>query len=728
MSNSVDGSADDAIGTARTRIPENPVPALVTDGACIIGTLHNLEVGVDTNKPLPREVIERTRRQAEKFLSRTLAAYNRDVARGEVGAGGSGRASVDSAITPSCPTGLLYGRVQSGKTLAMIAFSALAIDNGFRVVIVFTSNFVKLVEQTEQRFRALEGPLIRASTSRDQWAGDREHIRDHIADHGLVVVCAKDQNHIEGLVDFLGQTGASGYPCLILDDEADQATPDTHVRARASGKEVDPSKIHDQIVTAEDSARRTLRHHVFVQVTATPFPLVLQSTRSPLRPTFTQLLEPGDGYTGGECFFSADHVSATGGTPPLVFVAEEESDEIDAGPARAPTGLEKSIAFFLVSAAVQEIRDPGAAARGRNFLCHTSPRKGEHEKLDSLIKGFLQGVSADIQLEPVGPESESRLAWAYEELGRTLSDLPSFEEVVTRIGKLLPRRIVYVVNSAASRAEFGRNLNFIIGGNILGRGLTIENLLVTYYIRRPKISQMDTMLQHARMFGYRSSIMPYTRVFLPESLAIRFNQIHESERDLRALFEECEDPDRIPVAVAGSLRATRSGVLDPGSIGVVRAGEHLFPVFPVYKRKHLGNSYAQIGKLLRRLCGSDPQHSRAIELPIDGLIELANAVPISDEDATRWDRKALAVILDSLRARSQDQGFLMVRHMERTKNTLPTGALSGSELKSARSRSGPTFFLFEEDGNHPCWDDAPFWYPTLVFPESMPNQVYDRSE
>ncbi len=65
---------------------------------------------------------------------------------------GSGLASAAPPIAPRPPTGLLYGRVQSGKTVAMITFCAAAIDNGFRVIVVLTSDFVKLVEQTADRF------------------------------------------------------------------------------------------------------------------------------------------------------------------------------------------------------------------------------------------------------------------------------------------------------------------------------------------------------------------------------------------------------------------------------------------------------------------------------------------------------------------------------------------------------------------------------------------------
>ena len=59
------------------------------------------------------------------------------------------------------------------------------------------------------------------------------------------------------------------------------------------------------------------------------------------------------------------------------------------------------------------------------------------------------------------------------------------------------RRVV--VFNAGSDAEPGRSLNFIVGGNILGRGVTIENLLVTYYLREPKIGQMEYPLHDPRL-------------------------------------------------------------------------------------------------------------------------------------------------------------------------------------------------------------------------------------
>src|SRR5262249_44063394 len=141
---------------------------MVTDGACLAGTLDQLQSGVAA-KPMPSAALVKVRGDALGLLSKVLGAYASGVAPGEVGANGNATASDAPPTSGRCPTGLLYGRVQSGKTVAMITFCAAAIDNGFRVIVVLTSDFVKLVEQTADRFAALDGPLIKSALQSDNW-------------------------------------------------------------------------------------------------------------------------------------------------------------------------------------------------------------------------------------------------------------------------------------------------------------------------------------------------------------------------------------------------------------------------------------------------------------------------------------------------------------------------------------------------------------------------------
>src|SRR5262245_25480297 len=92
--------------------------------------------------------------QSGQLISKVVATYAGEYGAGEVGAGSQAKVLNPGKRAKSSelgPTGLLYGRIQSGKTAAMIAASAMAIDNGFRVVVVLTTNFVELVKQTKDR-------------------------------------------------------------------------------------------------------------------------------------------------------------------------------------------------------------------------------------------------------------------------------------------------------------------------------------------------------------------------------------------------------------------------------------------------------------------------------------------------------------------------------------------------------------------------------------------------
>jgi len=54
---------------------------------------------------------------------------------------------------PQSVTNLVVGYVQSGKTMSFTALSALASDNGYRVIIYFAGNKNNLLDQTTKRLR-----------------------------------------------------------------------------------------------------------------------------------------------------------------------------------------------------------------------------------------------------------------------------------------------------------------------------------------------------------------------------------------------------------------------------------------------------------------------------------------------------------------------------------------------------------------------------------------------
>jgi hypothetical protein len=685
-------------------------PPIRVDGPCLAGTLAGLT--------MPPESIQKIRADALDLLSRVVAVYEQEIGPGEVGAAGT---AIAGPVVPAKPcTGLLYGRIQSGKTVAMIALVAAAIDNGFRVIVVLTSDNVKLVSQTTERFAALDGPISVDALTKG-WESDHRHISRSLGKAGVVFVCSKNSTRLDALIKFLEEIGAPNHPALVLDDEADQATLDTNLaknsRAKEKGEEPsDPTAIHDRVVR---QLSPTLRHHIFLQVTATPYALLLQSVGTKLRPTFVRLLEPGIGYTGGERFFEAEHLE--GPCPPLVYVPDSESDEIQSGATEAPEGLRKAIAFFLVASGAQAATDPERARSGQNFLCHTSQLRAQHRNLEEMIRTYVDRTSES--LDKSAGEAVTRLQQAYTELQRTFPNAPPWETLAEHIARRLVGRKVMMVNAEAD-SELGKGANFIVGGNILGRGVTIDNLLVTYYLRQPKIGQMDTMLQHARMYGYRERIMQLTRVFLPEKLAVRFHEIHKVEQRLRRQLAAAEAGRPIVIQNAAGLKPTRSGVLDPTYIDAFDAGDHIYPVYPKLSMNE--REYRKIEDKIKSLIGGDLSvQTQTASIAYDELLELIDLLPYNDKlDSSTWIPGVLRKLLERHRTRCGGRAFLHTRRMSRKKTPFATGALEGEELKRLRQCGGPVICAFRDDGSKISVGGATsYWYPSLVLDASMDSVV-----
>lgn len=730
----------------RLEHPAQEMPHLAMDGDCLRETLQRLERGAN-GRSLERQALDGIVYQGQELLADVVSAYSSKVAAGEVGAGGSARASAARPIEGECPTGLLYGLIQSGKTAAMIVTTAMAIDNGFRVVIVLTSNNLKLVEQTYERFEAIEGPLVYSSTvsggGEYEWDADRGNIERHIHSHGVVFICAKESRHQRALLGFLRDIGAANYPAIIFDDEADQATPDTTLAARSAQRPTAPAHAsttyrltieNDAPAESGESFRETLRHNVFVQVTATPYGLLLQQFDSPLRPEFTKLIEPGAGYVGGEVFFERVEELAE---PPLVYVNDLEAHNLHLGSRDVPDGLARSIAFFLLAAA-SHAASRRYPERGYKHLSHTSPRTAAHDQAATLIRSYTDELGVALAADRFTVSARPEFVWANEELRRTNPAAPPLDDLLADIQRRLPRRRIITINAQGNEATFGPYFNFMVGGNILGRGLTIDDLLVTYYLRTAQTTQMDTMLQHARMYGYRTTLMPFTRVFLPYRLALRFHAIHQSEAALRELLDADGPGGPVPIAVINNLRPTRPGILDAGALGTYRPGRQVYPIEPIHEPVLLGDSTARIEAALRSAMGGTIVPNNWFDISVDQLVELIQLAPVRDDDPSEWDTTTIVQVLRQLSARYGHRAKLFVRDFKRSDRLLLTGGISGGsggsggEYEAAKSMNLPVLFLLHESGQRAAgeknpWSGVPFWYPTVVFPPSMANQVFNAS-
>lgn len=695
------------------------------NGPITEGTKVNLIEGVRTS-PMSAEAVDATFSQARAFAARLVDLYSRDVAVGEVGPSGTGQASNAPILSGTPPRALLYGRVQSGKTVSMILTAALCLDNMFRIVVVLTTDNVALVRQTAGRFKDLAGPRVFAGVKDGgayDWQGQECEIRKAIATEGLVLVCAKNSVNLPEVIRFLKDMGAQTYPVLVFDDEADAATPDTTVAARALGRPnapARPSKMFRLVLVNEEpnelgfSLGEVLPHSLYVQVTATPQVLYLQREGAQTRPSETILVEPGEGYCGGEKFFgSYDIDTPTPGT--IVLVGATEAAQVKREP---PEGLTKSIDFFILSACALAAAK-GWPQSGFKHLSHTSHKKTEHR----LVANYISARLNEVRERLTGTSGEARMLFeeAYAELLRTVPQAPSLEELLHRCRSAIQHAEVYRVNSEADPPSYGPRLNFIVGGNILGRGLTISDLLVTYYVREAKVSQMDTVWQHARMFGYRASYLDYIRVYLPPQLAMRFRELHDGEEALRRAATSETDPKTILIRLPQASRATRPNALDPNAIRGVRAGrDQLNP----QQLKVDPKSAAKVAELLVSAGvptseGLD-RNDRPTKVPTAKIEEIVNAVAVAADDPGIWDSDMVLALIKSYQDALQGEMTVYVRQMGDTDRT--RARLSGPEIELLRKASSqaPSLALL-----HSGEAGAPQgWYPTIVMPEGSPAFVF----
>jgi len=644
---------------------------------------------------------------------------------------------IDLKKVPKKPvTGLVYGRIQSGKTRAMIASTAMAFDNRFRISIVLTSNINDLVAQTHFDFSSgLAG--IKILTKDDALDQEVPDTKLYMEKGGgcLLIVCSKGAKSLRNVSTFLTEIGAARYPAIIFDDEGDQASLDTNVHKRsASAIRVGPSPINKII---QEKLRTAVKRHVYVSVTGTPQAVLLQSAESSHRPSFIRMLPPGPAYVGGNEFFSEDEPEAN--RKLITLVDRNERRQLLRRGAPIPPGLRASILFFLVSA-VAAIRNIGLQPHGYSYLCHPSLKNDEQDKARDRISRFLTEVLGSLLDERAGDQNLRDLGAAHRDLKATLGKLtPDLKEIKELLRRYLPLKKVLVINAAVKRQgiAYGNGLNFLIGGNTLGRGIAIRDLLVTYYIREAKVSQIDTMHQHARMYGYRSVTIEYTRLFIPRHLYYRFRDIYRSDEDLRIFIEQHKNlPATFPIEYTYGLRATRPGVLDVRKIDTVIPGKQIFPNYIVVPQ-----SDRAYHKVLDALCQQfKADDIRELEKNGRQGVKIGYAAaamlvkPIRTHSQNIWRDKTISEIIRRVAVKTGGKVMLKFRKAERTigeDGFLSTGTLFGGDLAAAQKQNIPTLWVMSVRamtgsavgvGNR-------FMYPTFVVPGTFKKLfMYNRGK
>lgn len=435
---------------------------------------------------------------------------------------------------PCSRTGIIIGRVQSGKTSNFISLVALAFDNGYDIAIVLGGNTKNLLRQNAGRiknyFVGTEGKLAILNTKENAGILNRPREIRHFLDHGkkVLIVGLKHHGDINKIAKIFDSHELKGVSAMIVDDEGDQATLKEITRVTATYQ-------------AAMRLKRNIPRHCFLSITATPQANILIDTVDNLSPDFGALIYPGDNYCGLSVFHDSPE------NPLVRDVIDDESVSLldDSG---IPPSFYEALATFFVGGALRAYRgdtDPHA------MLIHPSQKKVEHSKVvgkvDNLLENWKERAGARLSGEEDISYDTLRgyLQHAFDLLVQDGVRMPSFGELERyMLEAIVGCSCVLLCNSdddASKNASFYR-LSIFVGGNMVERGLTISGLAVTYIMRRARgMANVDNTEQRARWFGYKRNYLDVCRVYTTHSIADDFATIAAHEEDLWQTIETALD-------------------------------------------------------------------------------------------------------------------------------------------------------------------------------------------
>ena len=421
-------------------------------------------------------------------------------------------------------TGLALGYVQSGKTTAITALIAAAADSGYRVIVALLGSTNLLLEQNHSRLIQALGLDHRQDY---RWVvmvnpsgvARTKEMADWLSRGRTVLVpVLKHAGRISALAKVLSSADAANMPVLIIDDEADQASLNTEVN---QGLE---SRTYDALT----QLRAAVPRHLYVQFTATPYAPLLLEPDDHLRPDFIELLQPGEGYTGGREFF-VDHADVV--VRPIPTLDEQAPRSL---PTQLPKSLVEAFGSFVAGTALLLRSDPTAAPV--SMLVHSTQRNDVQARYHFLLQRLVRRWSEVASTAQDVDALPQQLMNERERITSLGAPDVSDHDFLEGVRFTLRETTLWLVNSVSDVNKVDWKVapvHVLVGGNKLDRGFTVEGLTVTY-MNRPASDQVDTLEQRARAFGYRSDLLPYCQFFAtPRTLKV-LRETVDTEYDLRA--------------------------------------------------------------------------------------------------------------------------------------------------------------------------------------------------
>jgi hypothetical protein len=402
---------------------------------------------------------------------------------------------------------VIYGEPQSGKTSMMIGLTAKLLDRGYKLIILLIQDNLDLLTQNTLRFQK--------STLRPSPKLYQEVISPdvQIKDREFVVICKKNTSNLKRLLDKVDNIKQK----VIIDDEADFASPNSKVNKTDDKGEQDRTMINKRIfdLLGDDG--------IYMGVTATPIRIDVNRTFNNENHHWV-FFEPHKAYKGQDFFFPPK----TGNK--ITFNLKKLPPE-SSNPKKE---LKDAVIRFLVNVSYLNLFINSDQPKNYIMLVHTNVRKLVHnddrEVVDQVMSDLTTPEIEDKNGDKINNiKYEKTLELVYEQALKKTNDEDKADKITDYVANYSSQSLVGVLNSDPINKDNLTELltekptnpfTFAIGGNIISRGITFNNLLSMFFTRNVKgLMQQDTYIQRARMFGNRGDAdMKHFELTIPADL------------------------------------------------------------------------------------------------------------------------------------------------------------------------------------------------------------------
>ena len=421
-------------------------------------------------------------------------------------------------------------------------------------------------------------------------------------DGHIVLIVKKNSTVLKQIIRWFGSKGEAladgkriirNTPLLVIDDEADNAS----INISKDGVSTINGLIRSLLCLFQQSA--------FVGYTATPFANVFipitegdeglsqgvnikksefwkHCGKDIFPKDFIINIFPPSNYVGPKEVFgisaehSVDSTDAKPGLPLLVEINDYQASFPDKHKAndnvsrlQLPESLKEAVKSFILSCAIRRVR--GQVKVHNTMLVHVTRFINWQNKTAILLGIYLKELQNQIRQRQGSIIDELRTLYKKEYEPVTLfiaSDerfcgpeilVHDWVDIMAELNKAVAKIQVRAIHGDKTQKELeSPNITSLdyydqrhvglsviaVGGNKLSRGLTLEGLTISYYLRASKM--YDTLMQMGRWFGYRTGYLDVCRLYTSFELVKWYKFITVASEDLRDEFEQMKELRKSP--------------------------------------------------------------------------------------------------------------------------------------------------------------------------------------